>query len=58
MERPLVRKQSETLAKEMRLETQKSLSDGWLVRWRAKYGIQFKRQHGEHQSANIEAAEK
>ncbi|GFR87888.1 tigger transposable element-derived protein 4 [Elysia marginata] len=32
-------------------------SNGWLYRWKQKYGVAFKKEHGEKQAANFAAAQ-
>lgn len=47
LDRPLLRKQAEKMARELQLETNLKFSAGWCSRWRRRYGVQFKKQHGE-----------
>ncbi len=53
MDRPLLRKQAETMAKTMGVEDKLMFSAGWLWRWQARYGVSFKVQHGEQQDADL-----
>ncbi len=55
---PLVRRQAEIIAKEMGLETALTFSHGWLMRWRKRFGINCRQQHGEKDSADVEGAKK
>ncbi len=58
MDKPLLRKQAETLADKMGLTGKLTFSAGWLWRWRCRYGVIFKNQRGEQQDADFAAAEK
>jgi transposase len=58
MDRPLLRKQAEKLAQDMGLKTALTFSSGWLWRWRKRYNIKFKQQHGEQRSADFVAGQK
>lgn len=57
MDSPLLRKQALVLAQSMNLDEFKC-SNGWLWRWRKRYGIKHKEEHGERQSADLEASKK
>jgi len=52
MDRPLLRKQAEQLATKLGLQMNIQFSAGWLIRFRARYGISFKKSHVEQQSAD------
>ncbi len=58
MDRPLLRKQAEKIAEMMELDTSLTFSAGWLIRWRKRYGIEAKTQHGEQLDADFAASEK
>ncbi len=58
LDRPLLRKKAEEMAKHMNLNTDLKFSSGWLFRWRKRFGIKFKVEHGEKQSADFEAGKK
>ncbi len=55
---PIVRRQAELMAKKMNLNTTLTFLHGWLMRWRRRYGVEFKETHGEKLDADTEAADK
>lgn len=55
---PTVRRQAEVMAKKINLNTTLAFSHGWLMRWRRRFGVEFKETHGEKLDADTVAADK
>jgi len=53
---PLLRKQAQCMVKEKGINTTLKFSEGWLAGWKKRFNVNFRKQHGEKQSADTEAA--
>lgn len=56
IDNPLLRKQAQKMSKEKGIDTSLTFSEGWLAGWKKRFNINFRKQHGEKQSADTEAA--